>query len=129
MPLKIDSIIQERYRITKILGHGGMGSVYIAIDENIHIPVAIKENLVLSENYTTQFKKEAVILAGLRHPNLPRVSDYFYLPGQGQYLVMDYIDGEDLRERIEREEKLPEKDVIIIGLMIWFYLLLDIRFL
>ena len=118
MPLKIDSIIQERYRITKILGHGGMGSVYIAIDENIHIPVAIKENLVLSENYTTQFKKEAVILAGLRHPNLPRVSDYFYLPGQGQYLVMNYIDGEDLRERIEREEKLPEKDVIIIGLLI-----------
>jgi serine/threonine protein kinase len=118
MPIEIDSIIQERYRIKKVLGHGGMGSVYMAIDENIHIPVAIKENLVLTENYSTQFKKEAVILAGLRHPNLPRVSDYFYLPGQGQYLVMDYIDGEDLRERIEREEKLPEKDVIIIGLMI-----------
>jgi serine/threonine protein kinase len=118
MPIQIDSTIQERYRIKKVLGHGGMGSVYMAIDENIHIPVAIKENLVLTENYSTQFKKEAVILAGLRHPNLPRVSDYFYLPGQGQYLVMDYIDGEDLRERIEREEKLPEKDVIIIGLMI-----------
>ncbi|PKO07422.1 MAG: hypothetical protein CVU41_01620 [Chloroflexi bacterium HGW-Chloroflexi-3] len=118
MPLQIDSIIQDRYRIKKILGHGGMGSVYMAIDENIHIPVAIKENLVLSENYSNQFKKEAEILAGLRHPNLPRVSDYFYMPGQGQYLVMDYIDGEDLRERIEREEKLPEKDVIMIGLMI-----------
>jgi serine/threonine protein kinase len=118
MPIQIDSIIQERYRIKKVLGHGGMGSVYMAIDENIHIPVAIKENLILTENYSTQFKKEAVILAGLRHPNLPRVSDYFYLPGQGQYLVMDYIDGEDLRERIEREVKLPEKDVIIIGLMI-----------
>ncbi len=118
MPIQIDSIIQERYSIKKVLGHGGMGSVYMAIDENIHIPVAIKENLILTENYSTQFKKEAVILAGLRHPNLPRVSDYFYLPGQGQYLVMDYIDGEDLRERIEREVKLPEKDVIIIGLMI-----------
>jgi len=118
MPLEIDSFIQDRYRIKKILGHGGMGSVYMAIDENIHIPVAIKENLVLSENYSTQFKNEAIILAGLRHPNLPRVSDYFYLPGQGQYLVMDFIDGEDLRERIEREEKLPEKDVVIIGLMI-----------
>jgi serine/threonine protein kinase/Tol biopolymer transport system component len=117
MPLQINSLIQERYRITKILGHGGMGSVYMAMDENIHIPVAIKENLVLTENYLTQFKKEAVILASLRHPNLPRVSDYFDLPGQGQYLVMDYIDGEDLRERIERETKLPEKDVIIIGLM------------
>ena len=118
MPLPINSIIHERYRIQKILGHGGMGSVYMAIDENIHTPVAIKENLVLTENYSTQFKKEAVILAGLRHPNLPRVSNYFHLPSQGQYLVMDYIDGEDLRERIEREEKLSEKDVIIIGLMI-----------
>ncbi len=117
MPLQLNSLIQERYKITKILGHGGMGSVYMAMDENIKIPVAIKENLVLTENYLTQFKKEAVILASLRHPNLPRVSDYFDLPGQGQYLVMDYIDGEDLRERIEREEKLPEKDVIIIGLM------------
>ena len=111
MPLEIDSFILDRYRIKKILGHGGMGSVYMAIDENIHIPVAIKENLVLSENYSTQFKNEAIILAGLRHPNLPRVSDYFYLPGQGQYLVMDFIDGEDLRERIEREEKLPEKTI------------------
>lgn len=117
MTLKVNSQIQNRYKIIKILGHGGMGSVYMAMDENIQIPVAIKENLVLTENYLTQFKKEAVILASLRHPNLPRVSDYFDLSGQGQYLVMDYIDGEDLRERIEREEKLPEKDVILIGLM------------
>ncbi len=117
MTLPINSLIQERYKIIKILGHGGMGSVYMAMDENIQIPVAIKENLVLTENHLAQFKKEAVILASLRHPNLPRVSDYFDLSGQGQYLVMDYIDGEDLRERIEREEKLPEKDVIIIGLM------------
>lgn len=117
MTLQINSLILDRYKIIKILGHGGMGSVYMAMDENIQIPVAIKENLVLTENYLTQFKKEAVILASLRHPNLPRVSDYFDLSGQGQYLVMDYIDGEDLRERIEREEKLPEKDVIVIGLM------------
>lgn len=118
MPLRINELIQERYRIQKVLGHGGMSSVYMAYDENIQIPVAIKENLVLSENYSTQFKKEATILATLRHPNLPRVSDYFYIPGQGQYLVMDYIDGEDLRERIERVEQLPEKEVIIIGLLI-----------
>lgn len=118
MPLRINDIIQERYRILKVLGHGGMSSVYMAFDENILIPVAIKENLVLSENYSTQFKKEATILATLRHPNLPRVSDYFYIPGQGQYLVMDYIDGEDLRERIERIEQLPEKEVIVIGLLI-----------
>ena len=51
MPLQLNSLIQERYKITKILGHGGMGSVYMAMDENIKIPVAIKENLVLTENY------------------------------------------------------------------------------
>jgi len=118
MPLRIDELILDRYRIKRILGHGGMGSVYMALDENINVPVAIKENLVLSDNFATQFKKEAVILAGLRHPNLPRVSDYFYIPAQGQYLVMDYIDGEDLRERIEREGRLPEKDVLVIGLRI-----------
>ncbi|MDO9085680.1 MAG: protein kinase [Anaerolineaceae bacterium] len=118
MPLQINNLILERYKIIKVLGHGGMSSVYMAFDENIQIPVAIKENLVLSENFSIQFKKEATILATLRHPNLPRVSDYFHIPGQGQYLVMDYIDGEDLRERIEREENLSEKEVIIIGLLI-----------
>ena len=118
MPLQINNLIKERYKIIKVLGHGGMSSVYMAFDENIQIPVAIKENLVLSENFSIQFKKEATILATLRHPNLPRVSDYFHIPGQGQYLVMDYIDGEDLRERIEREENLSEKEVIIIGLLI-----------
>ncbi len=118
MPLALESLLFERYRIKKILGHGGMGSVYLAIDENITIPVAIKENLILTENYSSQFKKEATILAGLRHPNLPRVSDYFFIPGQGQYIVMDYIEGEDLRERIEREKKLSIKDVIHIGLKI-----------
>lgn len=118
MTLHVNDLLHERYRIQKVLGHGGMSSVYMAYDENIHIPVAIKENLVLSENYSSQFKKEATILATLRHPNLPRVSDYFYIPGKGQYLVMDYIDGEDLRERIERIEFLPEKEVIIIGLLI-----------
>jgi serine/threonine protein kinase/Tol biopolymer transport system component len=118
MPLEINYLLHERYRIQRILGHGGMSSVYMAFDENIQIPVAIKENLVLSENYSIQFKKEATILATLRHPNLPRVSDYFYIPGHGQYLVMDYIEGEDLRERIERQENLSEKEVIIIGLLI-----------
>lgn len=118
MALRVNDLLQERYRIQKVLGHGGMSSVYMAFDENVHIPVAIKENLVLSENYSTQFKKEATILATLRHPNLPRVSDYFYIPGQGQYLVMDYIDGEDLRERIERIQQLPEKEVIVIGILI-----------
>jgi serine/threonine protein kinase len=92
-----------------------MGAVYKAFDENLGIYVAVKENLYLSEEFSRQFQREASVLAGLRHPNLPRVSDYFIIPNQGQYIVMDYIGGEDLRQRIEREGDLPEKDVILIG--------------
>lgn len=93
-----------------------MGAVYRAQDENLDIPVAVKENLFLSEEYTRQFQREASILASLKHINLPRVGDYFVVPNQGQYLIMDYIEGEDLRQRIERINVLPPQDVILIGI-------------
>jgi serine/threonine protein kinase len=115
MTISPDTILNKRYRIINILGQGGMSAVYEALDENIGVPVAVKENLVLTDNYSRQFQKEASILATLRHPNLPRVSDYFFIPGQGQYLVMDFIEGEDLRERIERLNQIPEREVILIG--------------
>lgn len=89
-----------------------MGAVYSAVDENLGLPVAVKENLFTTEEYARQFRREATILAGLRHPNLPRVTDHFVIPGQGQYLVMDYIDGEDLRHRLEPGEPIPEEVVL-----------------
>ena len=92
-----------------------MGAVYRALDENLQIPVAVKENLFLTDEYSRQFQREANILASLRHHNLPRVRDYFTLPGVGQYLVMDFIEGEDLRQRIERVNMLPEEEVVLIG--------------
>ncbi len=93
-----------------------MGAVYRAQDEHLDIPVAVKENLFLSEEYTRQFQREASILASLKHVNLPRVGDYFVVPNQGQYLIMDYVEGEDLRQRIERINVLPPQDVILIGI-------------
>jgi serine/threonine protein kinase/Tol biopolymer transport system component len=92
-----------------------MGAVYRALDERLGNPVAVKENLNLADEFARQFKREAVTLASLRHPALPRVADYFAFPKQGQYLVMDYIEGEDLRQRIERAECLPDRDVVLIG--------------
>jgi serine/threonine protein kinase len=108
-------ILHDRYRIVSVLGQGGMGAVYKAIDERLGNPVAVKENLNLADEFARQFKMEAVTLASLRHPGLPHVVDYFAFPKQGQYLVMDYIDGEDLRQRIEREGNLNDKDVVLIG--------------
>ena len=95
-----------------------MGAVYRANDEHLSIPVAVKENLFLTEEYGRQFQREAHILAGLRHPNLPHVTDYFSFENQGQYLVMDYIEGEDLRQRMERMGAIPEREAILIGISI-----------
>jgi serine/threonine protein kinase len=115
MILERDSLLQKRYRIIENLGQGGMGSIYRAIDENLGTEVAVKENLFTTEEYARQFRLEAVILANLRHPNLPRVSDHFVIAGEGQYLIMDFIEGEDLRQRMERIGLLPEDEVIHVG--------------
>jgi serine/threonine protein kinase/Tol biopolymer transport system component len=115
MTLEQGTILNGRYRIVDILGQGGMGSVYRALDENLGVEVAVKENLFTTDEYARQFRLEAVILASLRHHNLPRVTDHFVFENQGQYLVMDYIEGEDLRQRMERLGTIPEEDAILIG--------------
>ncbi|MBI5963026.1 MAG: PD40 domain-containing protein [Chloroflexi bacterium] len=115
MTLEKNTLLHNRYRIVEILGQGGMGSVYRAIDENLGVVIALKENLFTTDEYSRQFRLEAVILANLRHPNLPRVSDHIVLGDQGQYLVMDFIEGEDLRYRMERLGMLGEDDAIHIG--------------
>jgi serine/threonine protein kinase/Tol biopolymer transport system component len=115
MTLEKNTLLHNRYRIVEILGQGGMGSVYRAVDENLGVAVALKENLFTTEEYMRQFRLEAVILANLRHPNMPRVSDHFELGDQGQYLVMDFIEGEDLRNRMDRFGMISEEDATQIG--------------
>ncbi|HUE99732.1 MAG TPA: protein kinase, partial [Anaerolineales bacterium] len=115
MTLERGALLHKRYRIVEILGQGGMGSVYRAVDENLGVDVAVKENLFTTDEYSRQFRLEAVILANLRHPNLPRVTDHFVIGDEGQYLVMDYIEGEDLRQRMERMGNITEDEAILIG--------------
>jgi eukaryotic-like serine/threonine-protein kinase len=115
MTLERGTLLHKRYRIVEILGQGGMGSVYRAVDENLGTDVAVKENLFTTDEYARQFRLEAVILANLRHPNLPRVSDHFAVGDQGQYLVMDFIEGEDLRQRMERMGTVTEDDAVMVG--------------
>jgi serine/threonine protein kinase/Tol biopolymer transport system component len=115
MTLEREYLLNGRYRIVEILGLGGMGAVYRAIDENLGLEVAVKENFYTTDEYSRQFRREATILASSRHTNLPRVSDHFEIEGQGQYLVMDYIEGEDLRQRIDRVGVLSDEEVIVTG--------------
>lgn len=113
MSLSIGQILQSnRYRIDALLGQGGMGAVYRAWDMSLNIPVAVKENLDASPEAQKQFGREAHILARLFHLNLPRVTDYFFIPGKGQYLVMDFVEGEDLQAMLNRLGALPEPQVL-----------------
>ncbi len=118
MTLQINSFLKSRYRIEDIISKGGMGAIYSAYDESLSVKVAVKENLFTTDDSTRQFRREATILASLRHPNLPRVTDHFVIPDQGQYLVMDFIEGEDLKDRIARQVTLPEEEVALIGIAI-----------
>ena len=102
MPLNIGQMLNNRYRIIKLLGAGGFGAVYRALDVTLSAPCAIKESFSTEEEFLRQFEREAKTLANLRHPNLPKVTDYFTLEGQGQYLVMEYIEGEDLQTLLDQ---------------------------
>lgn len=101
-------VMQGRYRLLKVIGSGGMGAVYLAQDDRLgNARVAMKENLDPSAEAQDQFINESKILAHLSHPNLPRVRDFFVERSGRQYMVMDYIEGEDLQDLVERQGPLP----------------------
>ena len=92
----------ERYRLERPLGHGGMASVWLATDERLDRQVAVKilsETLAHDDEYLGRFRREAHVVAGLQHPNL--VSVYDFGAGERPYLVMEYIPGGDLAERVD----------------------------
>jgi len=105
-------VLQNRYEIAETLGQGGFGSVYRAIDLNLNRTCAIKENLATTAESQRQFMREARVLANLSYPNLPRVTDHFIVPEQGQYLVMDFVEGQDLERILETREIVPAGEAL-----------------
>jgi len=125
MPVTLDAgtLLRERYSVRQIIGRGGMGSIYLA--EDARLPgrlCAVKEvqqDAELPESTRLQgreqFYQEASVLARLDHPNLPKVSDYFS-EGERDYLVMDFVPGEDLKTLMDQARRdgrfLPIPDVV-----------------
>ncbi len=119
--LKSGSILEGRYLIQGVLGHGGMGAVYRARD--MHFPnvtklVAVKEMVnqthdpVLKNTIVRNFEREANLLASLDHRAIPRIYDYFSLQ-ERSYLVLEYIQGSDLDTLISQSTGFfPEERVI-----------------
>lgn len=107
-----DAILQNRYRIVRQLGRGGMGAVYEAVDQRLDAIVALKETFSVDALLRRQFEQEARLLAQLHHPALPRVSDYF-TEGDRAFLVMQFISGSDLAEIIcQQPGPFPRNQVI-----------------
>jgi serine/threonine protein kinase len=100
-------LLDHRYQIVAVLGNGGMGRVYKAFHVMLDAPVALKK-MSTPEHATPEererairrFCREARLLTTLRHPNIPRVLDYF-TDESSCYLVMDYIEGTTLAGRLE----------------------------
>lgn len=120
-PLAQNSLIQNRYLIVHLIGKGGMGEVYLAVDQRLGSAVALKRTFFAGdENLRAAFEREAKILARVRHPVLPKVSDHFG-EGEEQYLVMEHISGDDLSKRLE----IAQKPFPISWVMFWADQLLD----
>lgn len=123
LPMKSGDVLRGRYKIQRIIGQGGSGSIYLADDLRLSgRQCALKEvehNQSLSEELIKeareQFLREATVLARLDHPNLPKVSDFFSIQIR-DYLVMDYVPGKDLRllmlEAKQQEKFLSEIEVV-----------------
>lgn len=105
-------VLQNRYRVIRQLGQGGMGAVYEAIDERLDATVALKETFFADERLRKQFEREARLLARMHHPALPRVSDHF-AEGEGQFLVMQFVTGEDLAHMLTiKQGPFPTEQVL-----------------
>ena len=124
--LLTNHLLKQRYRILDVVGKGGMGAVYRAEDTQLgNRKVAIKE--MSQSGLSPQaiidaaeaFKREAHILAGLQHPNLPNIYDHFFETGRW-YLVMSFIPGETLGEYLNKASgrKLPVEEALQIGVQL-----------
>ena len=106
------TVLHRRYRIERVLGSGGFGHVYLAIDLVNNQQYAVKEYLVTGTSGQEQLQHEASVLCHLNHPNLPAFQDAFTESGR-YYIVLNYIEGNDLTDLIRMAHQ--QNEVVPIG--------------
>jgi serine/threonine-protein kinase len=114
----VGETIAERYEIEELVGHGGMSSVYKAKDTLLERHVALKilhEQYNADEDFVERFKREARSVAQLQHPNIVTVIDRGEEEGR-QFIVFEYIDGENLKEHVVRKGRLDVREALEIAL-------------
>ncbi len=118
-------VLQQRYRIKRLLARGGMGAVYEAEDGRLgNATVAVKETFFSEDRLREQFQREAATLARLRHQSLPKVTDHFS-EGAGLFLVMDFIAGDDIGALLDQRLKIKGEPFEFRQVVEWAERLLD----
>lgn len=108
--------INDRYEIIRILGEGGMANVYLANDTILNRKVAVKVlrgDLANDERFVRRFQREALSASSLSHPNIVEMYDVGEDDGNF-YIVMEYIEGKNLKQLIKRRTRLSLPEVIDI---------------
>src|ERR671928_1135351 len=109
----VGEVLDEKYRLERLLGRGGMGAVYLATHLGTERYVALKlitPQFMRNEEFVERFKREARAAGRLRHPNVVDVTDFGFArikAGQVAYLVMEYLDGCTLGDVLSEEKRLP----------------------
>ncbi|HEY3231706.1 MAG TPA: protein kinase, partial [Roseiflexaceae bacterium] len=119
-PLTPGTLLQNRYRIGRAIGYGGMGAVYEVTDQRLDAHAALKQILRSTPVMREAFEREARLLRNLKHRSLPQVFDYF-IEADADFLVMDFIEGPDVAELISQQGALPVDQALT-----WADALLDV---
>jgi len=116
----VGEVLDEKYRLERLLGQGGMGAVYLAVHLGTERYVALKlitPQFMQNEEFVQRFKREARAAGRLRHPNVVDVTDFGFSEASGKpvaYLVMEYLDGCTLGDVLSEEKRLPLEWVVDI---------------
>jgi serine/threonine protein kinase len=117
----IGLVVGGRYRVTSLIGSGGMGAVYRAEHTALKKTVALKvlnQEMASHREAALRFEREAMVSAQIQHPNVVSATDSGRLPDGSLYLVLEYVEGHSLRELIDNEGRLPPARALHIGAQI-----------
>lgn len=117
MPLEPGSRIAGKYRVTRVIGRGGMGVVLAAVHESLDAPVAIKVlggDSALTEEQVARFLREARAASALRSEHVARVTDFGTLDDGQPFMALEYLEGEDYARVLERGPLRPEEAVDVV---------------
>jgi eukaryotic-like serine/threonine-protein kinase len=107
-------VIGEKYRLTRVLGEGGMGAVWVARNLRLDVDVAIKliRREVAAEDTSDRLLQEARAAARIGHPSIVRVYDFGETEYKDPYIVMELLEGESLRQVLDRKARLPAVNAV-----------------